>query len=62
MNFWHPLENCFFNFHKYVPKQLGFETMLIIDQWGMAFSAVGVIGLSFDFLFNMVSSYCVGLH
>ena len=41
-----------------MPEQLGFETMLIIDPWGMAFHAVGVIGLTFDFLFKMVSSYC----
>ena len=33
--------------------------MLIIDPWGMAFHAVGVIGQTFDFLFTMVSSYCV---
>ena len=44
-----------------MPEQLGFETMLIIDPWGMAFHAVGVIGLTFDFLFKMVSSYCVEL-
>ena len=42
-----------------MPEQLGFETMLIIDPWGMAYHAVGVIGLTFDFLFKMVSSYCV---
>ena len=41
-----------------MPEQLGFETMLIIDPWGMAFHAVGIIGLTFDFLFKMVSSYC----
>ena len=58
MNFLTPLKNCFLNFHKYMPEQLGFETMLIIDPWGMAFHAVGVIGLTFDFLFKMVSSYC----
>ena len=58
VNFLTPLKNCFLNFHKYMPEQLGFETMLNIDPWGMAFHAVGVIGLTFDFLL-MVSSHCV---
>ena len=51
-------KNSFLNFHRYMPEQLGFETMLIIDPWGMAFHAVGIIVLTFDFLFKMVSSYC----
>ena len=41
-----------------MPKLLGFETMLIIDPYGMAVDARVVAGLVFSLLFKLVSSYC----
>ena len=42
-----------------MPELVGFQTMLIIDPYGMTFDAVGVFGLAFHLLFKSCSSYYV---
>ena len=42
----------------YVPELVEFQTMLILDPYGMTFDAVGVFGLVFWLLFKSGSSYC----
>ena len=37
---------------------VGFQTMVILDPYGITFNAVGVFGLYFQFLFKSDSSYC----
>ena len=43
-----------------MPELVGFQTMVILDPYGMTFDAVGVFGLVFWILFKSGSSYCVG--
>jgi hypothetical protein len=38
-------------------KLLGFQTMMILDPYGMTFDAVGVFCLAFHLLFKSSSSY-----
>ena len=44
-------------FH-HVSKFVGFQTMVILDPYGMTFDAVGVFGLAFHLLFKSLSTYC----
>ena len=37
---------------------VGFQTMVILDPYDMAFDAVGVFGLDFWLLFKSALSYC----
>ena len=37
---------------------VGFQTMMILDPYGMTFDALGVFGLIFWLLFKSGSSYC----
>ena len=55
------LKNQFLKISPYIPELLGFETMLIIDPYGIAVHARVVAGLVFSLLFKLVSSYC-GTH
>ena len=41
-----------------MPELLGFQTMVILDPYGMTFDAEGVFGLDFWLLFKSGSSYC----
>ena len=41
-----------------MPELVGFQTMVILDPYGMTFDAVGVFGLVFWLLFKSGSSYC----
>ena len=41
-----------------IPELVGFQTMVILDPYGMTFDAVGVFGLVFWLLFKSGSSYC----
>ena len=41
-----------------MPELVGFQTMVILDPYGMTFDAVGVFGLVFHLLFKSCSSYC----
>ena len=41
-----------------VPKCVGFQTMVILDPYDMAFDDVGVFGLAFHLLFRSWSTYC----
>ena len=43
------------------PEFVGFQTMVILDPYGMSFDAVGVFGPVFQFLFESDSSYFEGL-
>ena len=36
-----------------MPELVGFQTMVILDPYGMTFDAVGVFGLVFDFYLNL---------
>ena len=47
----------FWMFH-HVSKFVGFQTMVILDPYGMTFDAVSVFGLAFHLLFKSVSTYC----
>ena len=38
---------------------IGFQTMAILDPYGMTFDALGVFGLAFHLLFKSWSTYCV---
>ena len=40
-----------------MPKLVGFQTMVILDPYGITFNAVGVFGLDFQLLFKSGSSY-----
>ena len=42
-----------------MPELVGFQTMVILDPYGMTFDVVGVFGLVFWLLFKSGSSYCV---
>ena len=42
--------NCFLKILPYVTYFVGFQTMLILTLYGMAFHAMVVIGLTFDLL------------
>ena len=42
-----------------VPEFVGFQTMIILDHYGMTFDAVGVFGLAFHLLFRSWSTYWV---
>ena len=42
-----------------MPELVGFQTMVILDPYGMTFDAVGVFGLVFWLLFKSDSSYCI---
>ena len=46
------LKNQFLKISPYMPELLGFETMLIIDPYGMAVDARLVAGLVFSLLFK----------
>jgi hypothetical protein len=37
---------------------VGFQTMVIVDPYGITFNAVGFFGLDFQLLFKSGSSYC----
>ena len=37
---------------------VGFQTMVIMDLWGMAFHAVVAIALILSLLFILISTYC----
>ena len=39
-----------------MPELVGFQTMVILDPYGMTFDAVGVFGLVFWLLFKSYSS------
>ena len=52
-----PQRIVFWKFYN-VPELVGFQTMLILDPYGMTFDAVGVFGLDFQLLFKSGSSYC----
>ena len=55
-------EECLYRFLEillYMPELVGFQTMVILDPYGMTFDAVGVFGLDFQLLFKSGSSYCV---
>ena len=41
-----------------MPELVGFQTMVILDPYGVTFDAVGVFGLDFWLLFKSGSSYC----
>ena len=41
-----------------MPELVGFQTMVILDPYGITFNAVGVFGLDFQLLFKSGSSYC----
>ena len=41
-----------------MPEFVGFQTMVILDPYGITFNAVGVFGLDFQLLFKSGSSYC----
>ena len=41
-----------------MPEFVGFQTMVILDPFGMTFDAVGVFGLAFWLLLKSGSSYC----
>ena len=41
-----------------MPELVGFQTMVIIDSYGMTFDAVGVLCPDFWLLFKSGSSYC----
>ena len=41
-----------------MPELVGFQTMVILDPYGMTFDAVGVFGLDFQLSFKSGSSYC----
>ena len=41
-----------------MPELVGFQTMVILDPYGMTIDAVGVFGLDFQLLFKSGSSYC----
>ena len=43
-----------------MPELVGFQTMVILDPYGMTFDAVGFFGLDFQLLFKSGSSYCEG--
>ena len=40
-----------------MPELVGFQTMVILDPYGMSFDAVDVFGLDFQLLFKSGSSY-----
>ena len=42
-----------------IPEFVGFQTMVILDPYGMTFDAVGVFVLAFHLLFRSWSTYCV---
>ena len=39
-------------------KLLGFQTMVILDLYGMTFAAIGIFGVDFQVLFKPGFSYC----
>ena len=41
-----------------MPELVGFQTMVILDPYGMTFDAVGVFGLDFQLLFKFGLPYC----
>ena len=41
-----------------MPELVGFQTMVILDHYGMTFDAVGVFSMVFQLLFKSGSSYC----
>ena len=43
-----------------MPELVGFQTMVILDPYGMTFDAVGIFGLDFSLLFKSGSSYYCG--
>ena len=42
----------------YGPKEVGFQTRVILDLLGMAFHAMVAFGLGCDFLLKSISTYC----
>ena len=42
-----------------MPELVGFQTMVILDPYGITFNAVSVFGPDFQLLFKSGSSYCV---
>ena len=42
----------FFENFPYLTELVGFQTMVILDPYGMTFDAVGVFGLYFQLLLN----------
>ena len=41
-----------------MPELVGFQTVVILDPYGITFNAVGVFGLDFQLLFKSGLSYC----
>ena len=53
------LEQCAVKEQYYeMPEFVGFQTIVILDPYGMTFYAVGVFGLAFYLLFRSWSTYC----
>ena len=44
-----------------MPELVGFQTMVILDPYGITFNAVNAFGPDFQLLFKSGSSYCVYL-
>ena len=42
----------------YIPELVGFQTMVILDPYGMTFDAVVVFGLVSQLFLKSCSSYC----
>ena len=36
-----------------MPELVGFQTMVILDPYGMTFDAVSILGLAFDLYLNL---------
>ena len=51
-------KNRFLKILCYGTYVVGFETMVIMDLWGMTFDAVVVIALFLLLLLESISSYC----
>ena len=43
----------------YGPEQVGFQTRVILDLWGMVFHAMVAFGLGLDLLFKSIWACCV---
>ena len=42
----------------YGPEQVGFQTRVILDLWGMVFHAMVAFGLGLDLLFKSIWACC----
>ena len=45
---------AFLEFLCYGPEQVGFQTRVILDLWGMVFHAMVAFGLGLDLLFKFI--------